>query len=103
MSALLARVTALLSGEPLRFIVYGAALVVWLVVGIANALGFSHFGANISLTDALPIASAAAVAITEVCRQIVWSPASVAALQTGIALTPPKPGPVTPVPTGSAP
>ena len=74
MNAIIARATALLQGEPLRFIVYGAAIVVWLVVGIANAIGFSHFGPSISLTDSMTEATIAAAFLTEIGRRYV-SPA----------------------------
>lgn len=91
MKALIAKATALLEGEPLRAIVYGAAVVVWLVVGIANAIGFAHFGPTISLTDAMVDATAAAAALTEISRRFVFSPATVAAIKAGAV------GPVPPV------
>jgi hypothetical protein len=74
MNALIVRITALLQGEPLRFIVYGAAIVVWLVVAVANQLGIVHFGPAISLPDALIDASAASaflIVLTERIRKLV--------------------------------
>lgn len=80
MTDLLNRARALLQGETLRAIVYGAAIVVWIVVGLSNALGFTRFGANISVTDALTQATAASVLLTELARRFVYSPATVAAI-----------------------
>lgn len=80
MSALVARIRALLQGEPLRAIVYGAAVVIWLVVGIANATGFTQLGPHISLDDAMVAATGAAAGLTEVSRRFVYSPATVATL-----------------------
>jgi len=118
MTALLARITALLQGEPLRFIVYGAAIVVWLVVAIANQLGIAHFGPAVSLTDALIDATAASaflVGLTETMRMYV-TPTAKPTLPTGtiatvttpgradasVILTPPAwTGPVTPTPPGA--
>jgi hypothetical protein len=85
LAELQAKISALLQGEPLRAIVYGAAVVVWIVVGIAHALGFTQLGPTISLGDAMVDATAAAAALTEISRRFVFSPASVAA----IAVTPP--------------
>lgn len=79
MGAIAARAEALLQGNPLRFIVYGAAIVVWIVVGIVNALRPGYFPV-VSLSDALPLATAAAVALTEACRMFVYSPATVNAM-----------------------
>jgi len=56
---LLAKIDDLLSGEPARFIGYGAAIVIVGVVALANALGFTRLGADISLTDALTLAGVA--------------------------------------------
>lgn len=81
----------LLQGEPLRAIVYGAAVVIWLVVGIANALGITRFGATISLTDAMTQATVAAAVITEIARRYVWSPASVQQLLIERRTAPPAP------------
>jgi hypothetical protein len=65
---------AALEGEPLRFICYGAALVVWLVVIAAHAIGATQLGPTLSLNDALIDATAAAALLTELCRRYV-SPA----------------------------
>jgi len=80
-SGFLQTLTGLLQGEPLRVIVYSAAVVVWLVTHIAISIGYTGFGASApSLDAALLVATAAAAAITEVCRQFVYSPATVATL-----------------------
>ena len=71
------RITAALSGEPARFIFYGAAIVIWAVVAISNALGFNQFGPNISLTDSLTQATLAGALITELIRRSVYSPNTV--------------------------
>lgn len=87
MSAILARVTDLLQGEPLRAISYGAAIVVWLVVGIASQLGVVRFGPAITLQDALTDATAASavlVGITETIRRYVYSPNTVKAIEAGV-------------------
>lgn len=76
MNAIIVRAEALLQGEPLRFIVYGAAIVVWLVVGIAHALGLSRFPVDLSLNDALLDATAAAALLTEIGRRYVTPVAS---------------------------
>jgi len=73
--AVLIRARAVLQGEPLRVIVYGATLVVWLVLGIANAVGITRFGPALDITDALTQATAAGVLLTEIVRRYV-SPAS---------------------------
>lgn len=72
------RLLALLQGEPLRAIVYGAALVVLIVVHVAVALGYHLFGDVIDFDKALAAATAAAALLTEISRKIVYSPASVA-------------------------
>lgn len=71
------KVTNLLSGEPARFIFYGAAIVIWAVLGIANALGFTRLGPTIDLNDALTQATLAGALITELIRRYVYSPNSV--------------------------
>lgn len=78
MNALIVRVEALLQGETLRAIVYGAAVVIWVVVGIAHASGFTQLGPTISLNDAMVDATVAAAALTEISRRFVFSPATVA-------------------------
>jgi len=75
--ALLAKVRDLLSGEPLRAIVYGAAVVIWLVTSIANALGITRFGPEISVESALTQATAASVLLTEIARRFTYSPNTV--------------------------
>lgn len=81
LSAILDKVRDALSGEPVRFIAYGSALVVVGVVALANSLGITRFGADLSLTDAL-VGSTAAVAtlgaLVEAIRKAVYSPATVA-------------------------
>jgi hypothetical protein len=81
MTALIAKAEALLQGEPLRAIVYGAAVVVWVVVGLANASGVVRLGPTISLDDALVDATAAAALLTEIGRRFVYSPATVDAIR----------------------
>jgi hypothetical protein len=80
--AILARVRDTLTGEPLRAIVYGAAVVVWLVTHIAVAMGYGAFRA-ISIDEALIVATAAAATLTEICRRYVYSPNTVAAIEAG--------------------
>lgn len=79
MTALLEKARGLLQGEPLRAIVYGAAVVVWLVTRIAQALHIGNFQV-VNLDDALLVATAAATALTELVRRYVYSPATVAAI-----------------------
>jgi len=76
MNAILSRLSALIQGEPLRGIVYGAAVMVWIVVGVANAVGFTRFGPNLNIADALTQATAASVLLTELARRYV-TPAAV--------------------------
>jgi hypothetical protein len=68
------RARDLLQGEPARFIFYGAAIVVWIVLAIANRLGVTTFGPTISLGDALTQATLAGAFLTELIRRYV-SPA----------------------------
>lgn len=74
------RITTLLTGEPARFIFYGAAIVIWAVLGIANALGFTRLGPTIDLNDALTQATLAGALITELIRRYVYSPNTVNAV-----------------------
>lgn len=64
MSAL-SKVRSLLAGEPLRAIVYGSAVAVWVVAGISGRIP------DITLDEALVQATAAAAILTEVCRRFV--------------------------------
>jgi len=74
MDALVARARALLQGEPLRAITYGAIVVVWLVTHAAFALGVSHEpGPDFNVI--LVAVSAAIAAINEAIRLYV-SPAN---------------------------
>lgn len=73
------KVRTLLQGEPLRLIVYGAAVVVWLVTHIAQALHVGNL-AVIDLDQALLAATAASVGLTELLRRYVYSSATVAAI-----------------------
>jgi hypothetical protein len=76
-----ADVTGALQGEPLRAIVYGAAVVIFLVTHIALAAGYQGFGSSApSLDAAFASATVAAAALTEVCRRFVSSPNTVAGL-----------------------
>ena len=90
-SDLLAKVDALLSGEPARFIGYGAAIVIVGAVAVANALGFTRLGANITLTDALTLVGvvlALLVPAIEAIRHYV-TPASSPQLPAGTPVTTP--------------
>jgi hypothetical protein len=71
-----------LQGEPLRAIVYGSAVVVWLVTHIATAAGYQGFG-QVNLDGALAAATTASVVVTEIARRYVYSPSSAAALALG--------------------
>ena len=75
MSKWIQKAEGYLQGEPLRFIVYGAAAVVWVVVGVANQLGFAQLGPSLSLTDSMIDATAAAAILTELVHRYV-SPAT---------------------------
>lgn len=79
MQALLDKARALLQGEPLRAIVYGAAVVVWLVTHIAQALHIGNL-AVVNLDQALVMATGASVALTEFARRWTYSPTTVAAI-----------------------
>jgi hypothetical protein len=87
---LLAKARELLQGEPLRAIVYGAAVVVWLTTHIAQALAIGHL-AVVDLDQALLMATAAAAALTEFARRWTYSPATVAAI---VATPPTASGPI---------
>lgn len=76
-TALVALLSHVLQGEPLRVITYGGASVVWLVSNIAWTLGYQTFGAPINFDVALLAATAAVVAITEAERRFVFSPNTV--------------------------
>lgn len=75
--ALARRIEAALTGEPARFIFYGAAIVVWAVLGIANAAGITQLGPRVDLTDALTQATLAGAFVTELIRRYVYSPNTV--------------------------
>lgn len=79
MQAILEKVRALLQGEPLRAIVYGAAVVIWIVTRVAAALHVGNIAA-VDLDQALVMATAASVALTEFARRWTYSPATVAAI-----------------------
>lgn len=75
-SSLLDKVQTLLTGEAARFIGYGSALVIVGVVAVSNALGFTRFGADISLGDALIGATSAitfVITTVESIRHFVFS------------------------------
>lgn len=79
--SILDAISAKLTGEPARAIGYGAAVAVVAVVYVANALGFTRFGASLSLADALSLASVSitfVVGIVEGIRHYVFSPNTVA-------------------------
>jgi hypothetical protein len=83
LSAIADKARALLQGEPLRAITWGAIVVVYLVVHAASAFGFVHTPpASLQvISEAVLVAIAAIVALlSEFSRQYVWSPASVAHL-----------------------
>lgn len=76
-SALLDKVDLLLKGEPARLIMYGAALVVFIVIQVLNARGITRLGANLSFDEALGVTAgslALVVAVTESVRRFVYSP-----------------------------
>jgi hypothetical protein len=77
MNAILARARALLQGEPVRLIGYGAIVVVWLVTHLALALGYGS--AAPGLDDIVNLVEAAITLliglITEISRLFV-SPVS---------------------------
>lgn len=75
---LAARVQNLLTGEPLRVIVYGSGVVIFLATRAAVALGYPVDVP--SLDAALATAGIAAAVLTEICRRIVSSPNTVAEL-----------------------
>lgn len=83
---ILDKVRRLLTGEPLRAIVYGAALVVWIVCGIAAALGYQGLP-TINLDDALLQATAAAAGLTEIARRFTYSPNTVEVIAAVAAAT----------------
>ena len=87
MTNLLAKVRDLLQGEPLRAIVYGAAVVVWLVLGVANALGVTRLGPEVGIEDALTQATAASVLLTEISRRFTYSPNTVERIAAQAAAT----------------
>jgi hypothetical protein len=74
MDALVARARALLQGEPLRAITYGAIVVVWLVTHAAFAAGVTHQPGP-DFDTILAAVSAALVALNEAIRLYV-SPAA---------------------------
>lgn len=65
MSRLLARVRAILQGEPLRVVVYGAAVVYFIVAGISDRIP------DVTLDEATVLATTALAALTELLRQLV--------------------------------
>ena len=78
MDAILARARALLQGETLRAITLGAVIVVWLVTHLAFAL---HLAGQPPAWDVIEVAvSAALVALNEMIRLFVYSPATVSAI-----------------------
>ena len=80
LTALLTTVRALLQGETVRVITYGAVVVVWLVTHVGYWLGWLH-NQPPSLDATLLVVSAAVVAINEAIRQFVFSAATVAVIQ----------------------
>jgi len=80
------RAEDLLQGEYARFLFYGAAIIVWAVVGIANALGYTRFGVTLSLNDALIDATAAGAVLTELIRRGVYSKNTVQAVALDAAI-----------------
>ena len=70
----------LLQGEPLRVIVYGAAVVIWGDTHVLQLLNIGNL-AVISFDGAILTATVAAGAITEFARKFVYSPATVATMQ----------------------
>lgn len=82
-AALLDKARTILTGESARAIGYGGALVVVGVVALANALGLTQLGQNISVSDAFVLATTAIttlVGIIEGIRHYVFSANTVAAI-----------------------
>ena len=65
---------ALLQGEPLRAIVYGAAVVVWIASAALHYFNIANVQ-SVDMTEALAAATAAAALLTELSRRYV-SPAA---------------------------
>lgn len=81
--SILDKASTLLQGEPARAIGYGSALVVVGVIYVANALGYTRFGANMDIPTALGLTTGAILtvgAVIESIRKFVYSPATVADL-----------------------
>jgi hypothetical protein len=89
-TALADKLRALLQGETLRAIVYGAAIVVWLVTHIAEAMNIGNLQV-VNLDTALAVATGAAALLTELARRYVYSPATVAQI---VATPPTAAGPI---------
>lgn len=98
-ASLLDAARRLLTGEPARLIGYGAAVVIVLVVAVANSLGFTQFGSNLSLESAVGLtttALAVLVGLIETIRHYVYSPNTVQVIAaqsaaTGVPVVPPPP------------
>lgn len=100
MSALLARIQALMQGEPLRVITYGAVVVVWVVLHVAFALNLIGTQPP-NFDEVLAAVSAAVIVLNEIIRQFVSSPATVARLVgdgPGVTVAPAPTVPVVPAP-----
>lgn len=85
LSDLQAKALALLQGEPVRVIVYGAAIVILVVGHVAAFVGYQGLP-EVSFDTAVGAATVAAGVLAEFIRRFVFSPATVAKLtapQTG--------------------
>jgi len=65
MSRLLNRVRSLLRGEPLRAIIYGAAVIYFLAAQVSDRIP------DVTFDQATITTTAAAAALVELCRQLV--------------------------------
>lgn len=80
-----AQAQALLQGEPLRAISYGAVAVVWIA---SRALAATGHGEAVTFDAALVAVTAAVATVTELARRYVYSPATVTQIVTEIATDP---------------
>lgn len=64
------------SGEPIRIIGYGAAVVIWFVAGISNRIP------DVTIDQSLVAATGAIAVVTEGLRRLVVSPATLDAVVT---------------------
>lgn len=80
MSAFMARVAGLLTGEPARIIGYGAAVIIWVV---ARLVGVIPDQSPDQALESAVAAIAIVASIVESIRHLVYSPATVASIKAG--------------------